>query len=100
MQEALTSVVAAALGLFTHSRIHRIDLGAPGDELLMEIERALPGTVAVLDGICPARGPLSLDDAKVRDDAFAKLGGQSVKVPLVDKIQRKAKQVNEPKGRR
>lgn len=98
MQEALASVVAAALGLFTHSRIHRINLGAAGDELLMEIERAVPGSVAALDAICPIRRPLGLDDTKLREDVFAKLRGQSVQVTKVDKVQGQPEQINEAHG--
>jgi hypothetical protein len=100
VSQALINVVAAALGLISHARIQRIDLGAPGDELLMEIERAVPGSVPALNAICPIRSPLSVDDEKLREDVFAKLRGQSVKMALVDEIQRKPKKVNESQGRR
>ena len=98
MNQPLITVVAAALGLISHSRAHRVDLGPPGDALLMAIERAIPGTVAALDEICPVRPPLSAEDAKLRNDVFAKVFGQSVQVAQIDEIKRYAKEVHDTNG--
>lgn len=86
MDKALITVVAAALGLISHARVHRIDLGAPGEELLRVIERVLPGTLAGFNMIC-LEGGLGFELGELQDDRFSNVFVEAGQIPPVDKIQ-------------
>lgn len=96
MTSAHLGVVAAALGLISYARAHRIDLGAPGRELLAAIEVAMPGTVSGFDAICPE--PKSVPKrVKNRNDRLLNGIRQGVEVASVDKIEAHPKLVDHAK---
>lgn len=97
MTEAHLDIVAAALGLISYTRAQGIDLGAPGRDLLIAIERAMPGTVAGFDAICPERR-LVRKRVKVRKHRFLNGIRQRPKVAPVKKVQGHTKPVDQPKG--
>ena len=94
MEKALITVVAAALGLVSHARVHRISLGAPGDELLRVIDRAMPGTVAGFNMICLEGGGLGFDPGELQDDIFPNVFVQAGKVAPVDEVQGQTKPID------
>ena len=94
MDKALVTVVAAALGLISYARVHRIDLGAPGVELLRVIERVMPGTVAGFNLICLEGDALGFDLDELQDDTFPNVFVQAGKVAPVDEVQGQTKPID------
>lgn len=92
MSKSALPVVAAALGLISYARAHRIDLGAPGAELLAAIDKMMPGTVAGFDAICPKpRSDVRLSKLpKLQNDRPLNVFVKGPQVSPVKKVQRDA----------
>jgi hypothetical protein len=96
MTEAHLGIVAAALGLVSHLRAQGIDMGAPGRELLAEIDRAMPGTIAGFNAICPERRSVP-KRVKLRNNPLLHVIRQRLKVAPIKKVEADSKAVDQAK---